>query len=179
LAATIDLGSGPYVASIVLLIGMALVSYFGSTETRRAGAFWAAGASLALLVLTVIQLIIPGLNQYFIAPPQILSYTAGVNLAPTDQLIVYGSTRPSTVFYARRKVTFVSEGEEATIQRTLREPGQTMVVLPETFESKLPPEAKTLVPILKQHGYVLLANRPMVALPERKDSPPVRTIPGH
>jgi 4-amino-4-deoxy-L-arabinose transferase-like glycosyltransferase len=179
LATTIDLGSGTYVASIVLLIGMALVSYFGMSETRRAGAFWAAGASLALLVLTVIQLILPGLNRYFITPPQILSYAAGVNLAPTDRLIVYGSTRPSTVFYARRKVTFVSEGEEVTIQQALGQPGQTMVVLPETFESKLPPEAKTLVPILKQHGYVLLANRPMVAIPERADSPPAKMIPGH
>ena len=179
LATTIDLGSGPYVASTVLLIGMALVSYFGSTETRRAGAFWAAGASLALLALTVIQLIIPGLNRYFISPPQILSYAAGVNLAPTDRLIVYGSTRPSNVFYARRKVTFVSEGEEATIQQALGQPGQTMVVLPETFESKLPPEAKTLVPVLKQHGYLLLANRPMVAIPESQNPPPARTIPGH
>ena len=179
LATTIDLGSGPYVASTVLLIGMALVTYFGMSETRRAGAFWAAGASLALLALTVIQLIIPGLNRYFIAPPQILSYAAGVNLAPTDRLIVYGSTRPSNVFYARRKVTFVSEGEEATIQQALGQPGQTMVVLPETFESKLPPEAKTLVPILKQHGYVLLANRPMVAIPESTNSGPIRTIPGH
>lgn len=179
LATTIDLGSGPYVASTVLLIGMALVSYFGSTETRRAGAFWAAGASLALLALTVIQLIIPGLNRYFISPPQILSYAAGVNLAPTDRLIVYGSTRPSNVFYARRKVTFVSEGEEAAIQQALGQPGQTMVVLPETFESKLPPEAKTLVPVLKQHGYLLLANRPMVAIPENPNRAPARTIPGH
>jgi 4-amino-4-deoxy-L-arabinose transferase-like glycosyltransferase len=179
LATTIDLGSGPYVASTVLLIGMALVSYFGSSETRRAGAFWAAGATLALLALTVIQLIIPGLNRYFIAPPQILSYAAGVNLAPTDRLIVYGSTRPSTVFYARRKVLFVSEGEEATIQQALLQSGQTMIVLPQTFESKLPPEANTLVPILKQHGYVLLATRPMVTIPEKTSPPPVTTIPGH
>ena len=178
LATTIDLGSGPYIASTILLIGMALVSYFGLGDRRRAGAFWAAGGSLALLALTVIQLIIPGLNRYFISPPQILSYAAGVNLAPTDRLIVYGSTRPSNVFYARRKVTFVSEGEEATIQQALAQTGQTMVVMPETFESKLPPEAKTLLPILKQHGYVLLANRPMVAIPERT-SPPPRTIPGH
>jgi 4-amino-4-deoxy-L-arabinose transferase-like glycosyltransferase len=178
LATTIDLGSGPYIASTVLLIGMALVSYFGLSDRRRAGAFWAAGGSLALLALTVIQLIIPGLNRYFIAPPQILSYAAGVNLAPTDRLIVYGSTRPSNVFYARRKVTFVSEGEEATIQQALAQTGQTMVVMPETFESKLPPEARTLLPILKQHGYVLLANRPMVVIPERT-SPPPRTIPGH
>ncbi|HEY7129131.1 MAG TPA: hypothetical protein VH332_05640, partial [Nitrospira sp.] len=81
------------------------------------------------------------------------------------------STRPSNVFYARRKVIFVSEGEEATIRQALTQPGQTMVVLPETFESKLPPEAKTLVPILKQHGYVLLASRPMITVPEQAQGP--------
>jgi 4-amino-4-deoxy-L-arabinose transferase-like glycosyltransferase len=179
LATTIDLGIGPYLAATVLLIGMALVGYFGLHDERRAGAFWAAGSSLALVALTVLQLVVPGVNRYFIVPPQTLSYTAGVNLAPTDRLIVYGSTRPSNVFYAKRKVIFVSEGEEATIREALAQPGQTMVVLPEPYESKLPPEAKTLVPILKQHGYVLLANRPMVTIPDRAAQAPGRTIPSH
>ena len=179
LATTIGLGSGPYMAAIVLLIGMALVGYFGLHDERRAAAFWAAGASIALVALTVLQLVVPGINRYFIAPPQTLAYTAGVNLAPTDRLIVYGSTRPSNVFYARRKVIFVSEGEEAMIGQALTLPGQTMVVLPETYQSKLPPEAKTLVPILKQHGYVLLANRPMITLPERSAQAPAGAIPAH
>ena len=177
MAPAIALGTGPYVAAIVLLIGMALVGYFGLYDSRRAGAFWAAGASVALLVLSLIQLVMPGLNRYFIAPPQVLSYTAGVNLTPTDRLIVYGSTRPSNVFYARRKVIFVSEGEEATIRQALAQPGQTMVVLPETYQSKLPPEAKTLVPILKQYGYVLLASQPMVSIPDRGAQTPVGIAP--
>ena len=178
LATTIGLGSGPYLAAAVLLIGMALVGYFGLQDERRAGAFWAAGGSIALVTLTVLQFVVPGVNRYFIAPPQTLSYTAGVNLAPTDRLIVYGSTRPSNVFYARRKVIFVSEGEEATIRQALAQPGQTMVVLPETYESKLPPEAKSMVPILKQHGYMLLANRPMITIPERAQAP-AGAIPAH
>jgi 4-amino-4-deoxy-L-arabinose transferase-like glycosyltransferase len=177
LAPTIGLGSGPYVASAIFLIGMALVGYFGLHDRRRAGAFWAAGGTIALLLLSVIQLVIPGLNRYFIEPPQVLSYTAGVNLAPTDRLILYGSTRPSNVFYAKRKVIFVSEGEEDTIRQALSQPGQTMIVLPQTYESKLPPEARTLVPILKQHGYVLLANRPMVTIPEAATRAPARTSP--
>ena len=177
LATTIGLGSGPYVAATVLLIGMALVGYFGLHDRRRAGAFWAAGGSIALLTLAVIQLVIPGLNRYFIQPPQVLSYTAGVNLAPGDRLILYGSTRPSNVFYARRRIIFVSEGEEETIRQAVSQPGQTMVVMPETYESKLPPEARTLVPILKQHGYVLLASRPMVTIPEGAAEAPVRASP--
>ena len=179
LATQIDLGSGPYVASTLLLIGMALVGYFGLSESRRAGAFWAAGATLALLVLALIQLVVPGLNRYFISPPQVLAYAAGVNLGPTDQLIVYGSTRPSNVFYAKRRAIFVPKGEEATIQKALTQPGQTMVLLPETFQSMLPPEAEKLVPILKQNGYILLANRPMVSIPENATPPPTIAIPGH
>ena len=179
LATQLDLGSGPYVASTLLLVGMALVGYFGLSESRRAGAFWAAGASLALLVLSLFHLMIPGLNRYFISPPQILAYAAGLNLGPTDRLVVYGSTRPSTVFYARRKAIFVRAGEEATIQQALAQAGQTMVLLPETFESKLPPEAKRLVPILKQNGYVLLASQPMVSVPDNAPPPPTKSIPGH
>ena len=177
LATTIGLGSGPYVAAAILLVGMALVGYFGLSDGRRAGAFWAAGGSIALLMLSLIQLVMPGVNRYFIAPPQVLSYTAGVNLGPSDRLIVYGSTRPSNVFYAKRKVIFVAEGEETMIRQALEQPGQTMVVLPETYSSKLPPEADALIPILKQNGYVLLANRPMVSLPDRAAQTPARTSP--
>lgn len=179
LAAQLDLGSGPYVASMLLLIGMALVGYFGLSESRRAGAFWAAGATLALLIFSVLQLVVPGVNRYFIAPPQVLAYAAGVNLGPDDRLIVYGSTRPSTVFYARRKTIFVPAGEESKIQQALSQPGQTMIVLPETFQSKLPPEAEKLVTLLKQNGYLLLASRPMVSIPESAVPPPVKFIPGH
>ena len=88
LATTISLGSGPYVAAVLLLVGMALVGYFGLSDGRRAAAFWAAGGAFALLLLSLLQLVLPGLNRYFIAPPQVLSYTAGVNLAPTDRMIV-------------------------------------------------------------------------------------------
>ncbi|HEY6084996.1 MAG TPA: glycosyltransferase family 39 protein [Nitrospira sp.] len=172
LAAQISLGSGPYIASTLLLIGMAFVGYFGLSESRRPAAFWVAGASLALVILTVIQLVIPGLNRYFISPPQILAYAAGVNLRPADRFIVYGSTRPSTVFYAQRKAIFVPSGEEATITQALAQPGQTMVLLPESFQSKLPPEAANLVTILKQNGYVLLAHQPLIAIPEGSPAPP-------
>jgi hypothetical protein len=171
--------AGPYVAAMVLLAGMALVGYFGLHDERRAGAFWAAGASLALVVLIVIRLTFPLLNQYFIAPPQELAYAAGVNLGPADHFIVYGATRPSTVFYAKRKAIFVPSGEEETIKSVLARPGRTMVLLPESYLSKLPAEAEGLVPLLKRHGYLLLANQPMVSIPEGTPSPPVSRIPGH
>lgn len=167
--------AGPYAAAMVLLIGMALVGYYGLHEQRRAGAFWAAGASLAIVALIAIQLTFPLLNRYFITPQQELAYAAGVNLGPPDHFIVYGATRPSAVFYAQRKAIFVPSGEEDTIRKTLTLPGNTMILLPESYAAKLPPEAGNLIPILKRYGYVLLANRPMVTIPEGAPQPPPRS----
>jgi 4-amino-4-deoxy-L-arabinose transferase-like glycosyltransferase len=179
LAGQIDLGTTPYVIATVLLIGMAFVSYLGLNDTRRGGAFWAAGASFAVMILIVIVVAIPGLNQYFIAPPQVLAYTAGVNLGPSDRLIAYGMTRPSTAFYAKRKVIYVSDNEETTMRTSLAQPGRTMILLPESFLSSLPAEARAYQPILKRFGYVLLANEAMVRIPEGTTSPTPPPIPGH
>src|SRR4026207_1791424 len=160
--------AGPYVAAMVLLVGMAVVGYFGLYERRRAGVFWAAGVAFALVALIAIRLTFPLLNRYFIAPPQELAYTAGASLSPSDPFIVYGSTKPSAVFYAQRKVIFVDVGEENTITTLLRQPGKTMVLLPEPYRLTLPPEAEGLIPVMKQYGYVLLSNQPKVTIREEQ-----------
>lgn len=172
LAAQFSLGNGPYVAATVLLIGMGLLGYFGLSEQRRGGAFWAAGGSLACIVLVVMQLILPGVNRIFIAPPQELAYAAGLNLDPADQFIAYGSTRPSLAFYARRKVVFIPSSEIDKLREALTYEGRTMILLPETFQNSLPKEAATFQPILKRYGYLLLAGRPMVTIPENVTPPP-------
>src|SRR6267378_866239 len=172
LAGQVDLGSSPYLAATVLLLGMTLVGYLGLNDERRGGAFWAAGATLASLVLIVIVIATPHINRYVIAPPQELAYAAGLNLSRQDQFIAYGTTRPSSVFYAKRKTLFVPIGEEDRIRTALKEPKRVMILLPESAQSKLPAEANGLVPILKRYGYVLLANQPMVMIPEGATPPP-------
>jgi len=179
LAGQVGLGSGPYLATALLLLGMALVGYLGLNEERRGGAFWAAGATLAGLVLIVIVIVTPQINRYVIAPPQELAYAAGLNLDPQDQFIAYGTTRPSSVFYAKRRTLFVPIGEEDKIRAALKEPERVIILLPESAQSKLPTEANELVPILKRYGYVLLANKPMVTIPEGATPPPPPTILGH
>jgi hypothetical protein len=179
LAGQVDLGIGPYLLATLLLIGMALVGYLGLNDERRGGAFWAAGGTLAGLVLIVIILVIPHVNRYMVAPPQELAYAAGLNLAPQDQFISYGITRASSVFYARRKTLFVHRGEEDKIRTALKESKRVMILLPENAQSKLPAEAVTLVPILKRYGYVLLANQSMVTVPETTSQSPPPTILGH
>jgi hypothetical protein len=179
LAGQVDLGSGPYLAATLLLLGMTLVGYLGLNDERRGGAFWAAGATLAGLVLIVIVIAAPHINRYVIAPPQELAYAAGLNLGPQDQFIAYGTTRSSSVFYARRKTLLVPFGEEDKIRAALKEPKRVIILLPEGAQSKLPAEANGLVPILKRYGYVLLANQPMVKIPEGAAPPPLPTILGH
>ena len=179
LAGQVDLGIGPYLAATVLLFGMAIVGYLGLNDERRGGAFWAAGATLAGLVLIVIVIVIPHINRYAVAPPQELAYAAGLNLTPQDQFIAYSTTRASSVFYARRKTLFVHRGEEDRIRTALKESKRVIILLPESAQSKLPAEAVTLVPILKRYGYVLLANQPMVTMPEAATQPPPPSILGH
>ncbi|GBL39584.1 hypothetical protein EMGBD2_08420 [Nitrospirota bacterium] len=177
LAGQVGLGSGPYLATAILLLGSTLVGYLGLNEERRGGAFWAAGATFAGLALIVIVIATPHINRFVIAPPQELAYAAGLNLQPQDQFIAYGVTRPSSVFYAKRKTLFVPFGEEDKIRAALKEPRRVMILLPESAQGTLPDEAVTLVPLLKRYGYVLLANQPMVTMPENAPKPP--TIFGH
>ncbi|MGH7216520.1 MAG: hypothetical protein ACREIG_04720, partial [Nitrospiraceae bacterium] len=61
----------------------------------------------------------------------------------------------------------------------LKEPQKVMILMPESAQAKLPAEARGLVPILKRYGYVLLANQPMVMIPESVPPPPPPTILGH
>ncbi|HEV2172724.1 MAG TPA: hypothetical protein VGR71_04115, partial [Nitrospira sp.] len=178
LATSIDLGSGPYVASTVLLIGMTLVGYLGLQESRRAGAFWAAGASLALLTLIIIQLVMPGLNRYFISPPQELAYVAGLNLSHEDQLIMFGPSRPSLVFYAKRKVLFVRGNEQELLRTRLSQGGRTMIIVPDSLTSSLPTEAQSLQPVLTRFGYQLLSNQTTVTIPEGV-TPPAAGLSGY
>lgn len=166
MAIEFDLGIGPYLASAVLLIGMAMFGHFGLNEARRGAAFGVAGGVVATVFLLAVLTVIPGLNRYAIAPPQELAYAAGLNLGPEDQLIAYGTLRPSMAFYSRRKVLFVPSGEPKRLQAALAHPGRTMILLPEAMQASLPKEAAAFQPILKRYGYILLADQPIVSIPE-------------
>lgn len=180
-AAQFDVGYGPYIAAAIVLIAMGLIGYFGLNDDRRGTAFGVAGGALASVFLVAILATIPDLNRYAIAPPQELAYAAGLNLKPTDQLIAFGTTRPSTAFYARRTVTFIPSNEMDRLRRALEKDGRTMILLPEALQASLPKEASAYQPILKRYGYILLGNEPMVTVPQGSDAPPQTspTIMGH
>lgn len=172
MAAQIDPGIGPYVAGFVLLIGVGLIGYFGLSEQRRAGAFWAASATIILVLLIMIQVTLPRFSRYFIAPPQELAYTAGLNLQPQDQLILYGPPKPSLIFYAKRHAIIIRPGEETNMIQYLNRPGRTMILLPARLKTSLPAEAANFPVILERYGYSLLSSEPMVRLPPSIPSRP-------
>ena len=165
-------GFGPVAAGLTLVIGSGMVGYFGLSEERRAGAFWAAGATIAIVLLLAIQVILPRFDAYFVAPPHELAYAAGVNLRPEDRLILYGPARPSLLFYAKRRAIVIRPGEEGQMRQHLAGPGRTMIVLPTRLKPQLPPEASSFVTLLERYGYSLLANEPMVKLPTNLPPPP-------
>jgi 4-amino-4-deoxy-L-arabinose transferase-like glycosyltransferase len=166
LAVQFDLGIGPYLSAIIVVAAMGLIGYYGLNDTKRHLTFGVAGAALASVFLLAILAVVPGLNRYAIAPPQELAYAAGLNLNPTEQLIAFGTTRPSTAFYARRPVLFIPSNELDRLRTALSKEGRTMILLPESSQDALPKEAADFQPILKRHGYVLLSNEQMVDIPK-------------
>ena len=165
-------GFGPVAAGLTLVIGSGMVGYFGLSEERRPGAFWAAGATIAIVMLLAIQVILPRFNAYFVAPPHELAYAAGINLGPEDRLILYGPARPSLIFYAKRKAIVIRPGEEEMMRPHLSQPGRTMIVLPTRLKPHLPVETAPFVTLLERYGYSLLASEPMVKLPANLPPPP-------
>jgi len=165
-------GFGPVAAGLTLVIGSGMVGYFGLSEERRPGAFWAAGATIAIVMLLAIQVILPRFNAYFVAPPHELAYAAGINLGPEDRLILYGPARPSLIFYAKRKAIVIRPGEEEMMRPHLAQPGRTMIVLPTRLKPHLPSETSQFVTLLERYGYSLLASEPMVKLPANLPPPP-------
>ncbi|MDH4300608.1 MAG: hypothetical protein OEV51_00900 [Nitrospira sp.] len=177
LATQFDLGIGPYLGAIIVVAAMGFIGYWGLNDTKRHLTFGAAGAALASVFLVAILAVVPDLNRYAIAPPQELAYAAGLNLNPTEQLIAFGTTRPSTAFYARRPVLFIPSNELDRLRSALRKEGRTMILLPESSQDALPKEAADFEPILKRHGYVLLSNEQMVDIPQSTKAIPPTTPP--
>ena len=171
-AAQVDPGGGLVIAGLILLVGAGVSAYFGLSPERRAGAFWAAGVTIGLVLLVAVEWVLPRFSRYFIDPPHELAYVAGLNLAPEERLIVYGPPKPSVLFYAKRRAILIKPGEEDLMKPFLHGEGRTMILLPSRMKSRLPVEAAGFLPVLERYGYSLLANQPMVTLPPAPPRPP-------
>ena len=158
-------GSGPVTMGAAMLIGMGVVGYYALRARRRAAAFWAAAATITVIMVLTILVMLPRFNRYFVWPMQELALVAGANLGPDDRLIVYGPRKPSLMFYARHTIIAASPRENKTLRSLLTDAQteRTAIILPARLRSKLPDEAGRFVVVREQHGYVLIANRPITA----------------
>jgi 4-amino-4-deoxy-L-arabinose transferase-like glycosyltransferase len=150
-------GAGPYATAAILAIGMAGLTYVGCSQSRRERVFWVAGTTVALVMLITWHFTLTELSRYFLAPPQELASIAGPILKPSDRLIVYGPNRPSTVFYAKRKIIVIRRNEEENIRSYVKEPGRTMIILPATLRDKLPAETASFAVLQERFGWTLIA----------------------
>ncbi len=171
MAPLVDIGQSPFVLAAVLIVGAAAVGYFGLSDDRRAGAFWAAGATIGSVLLVIIHSTLPRFSHYFIEPPQQLAYTAGLNLAPDERLILYGPSRPSLIFYAKRKAILIRPGEEEIMRSHLKQAGRIMIVMPTRLRPNLPAETADYATLLERYGYSLLASQPVIKVPEAPPPP--------
>lgn len=120
---------------------------------------------ILLVAIIAFEITLPHFSRYFIGPPHELSSIAGLNLGPEDRFIVYGRSKPSVLFYAKRTAIIVKPGEEHEIDRYVGEQGRTIILLPSRLKPKLPAEVDQFSTLLERYGYTLLSNHPVVNVP--------------
>ena len=129
---------------------------------KRAQAFWTMSGIMGFLLLIILVFALPHYGKYFINPPQELASIAGMNLESDDTLIQYGTKRPSLSFYAKRKVHFISPGEDKLFAPHLKSKGRMMILLQANLFSRLPHPISQFTPILQRYGWLLLSSESLV-----------------
>ena len=161
-AEKIGVGYTPLVLGAGVFLGVVLFRHYVWHETKRPQAFWAISGTMGVLLLIVLVFALPHYGKYFINPPQQLATIAGLNLGPDDTLIQFGRKRPSLSFYSKRKVIFISPGEDARFQPYLEKKNRMMIILQSNLHSRLPPLVSQFTPILQRYGWVLLSSEPLI-----------------
>ena len=117
---------------------------------------------MGFLLLIILVFALPHYGKYFINPPQELASIAGMNLESDDTLIQYGKKRPSLSFYAKRKVHFISPGEDELFAPHLKSTGRMMILLQANLFPRLPHPMSQFTPILQRYGWILLSSEALV-----------------
>ncbi len=161
-AEKIGVGYTPLVLGVGVFLGVVLFRHFAWDETKRPQAFWILSGTMGVLLLIVLVFALPHYGKYFVDPPQQLATIAGLNLGPDDALIQFGRKRPSLAFYAKRRVHFISPGEDELFQPHVNRAGRIMVILQTHLHPRLPNPVSQFTPVLQRYGWVLLSSDPLV-----------------
>jgi hypothetical protein len=159
LTGTIDVGQGPRLLALELLIG-AMLGLWMMIRRPFASIFLLAGMML-LFHLTLIHEVLPVADRYVQRPLKDLALRARRELKG-GQLIVYGMNKPSVLFYANRYAWNEFHPDAASDLRlqAMLNSGERHFVITKT---NLLPKLKTMSRFFvldQQGGYLLASNQP-------------------
>jgi 4-amino-4-deoxy-L-arabinose transferase-like glycosyltransferase len=157
-AEKIGVGYTPLVIGAGVFLAVVIFRHLVWHDTKRPKAFWFLSSAIGIMLLIVVAFALPHYGKYFINPPQELATIAGLNLGPDDTLIQFGRKRPSLVFYSKRKVHFISSGEDELFTPHLEKPGHLMVILQSNHHPRLPHPVSQFTPVLQRYGWILLSS---------------------
>ncbi|MDA0739317.1 MAG: glycosyltransferase family 39 protein [Nitrospirae bacterium] len=161
-AQTVEVGITPLVLGAGVFVSVVLFRHFVWHDTKRPQAFWIMSGAIVVLLLIVLVFTLPHYGKYFISPPQELATLAGETLGPNDALVQFGRKRPSLAFYAKRKVYFISPGEDELFTPHVKSKGHLMVILQSNRQPRLPHPISQFKPVQQQDGWVLLSSETLV-----------------
>lgn len=161
-AQTVEVGITPLVLGAGVFVSVVLFRHFVWHDTKRPQAFWIMSGAIGVLLLIVLVFTLPHYGKYFISPPQELATLAGETLGPNDALVQFGRKRPSLAFYAKRKVYFISPGEDELFTPHVKSKGHLMVILQSNRQPRLPHPISQFKPVQQQDGWVLLSSETLV-----------------
>jgi 4-amino-4-deoxy-L-arabinose transferase-like glycosyltransferase/membrane-associated phospholipid phosphatase len=159
LTGTIDIGQGPRLLALELLIG-AMLGLWMMIRRPFVSIFFLAGMML-LFHLTVIHQVLPVVDRYVQRPLKDLALRAS-NELKGGELVVYGLNKPSVLFYAKRYAWNVFRPDKASdfrLQALLDSQERHFVIT----KVNLLPRLKTIphfIIVEQRGGYLLASNQP-------------------
>lgn len=153
LSSGIELGYAPFLIGVLFLAGtLSFIFFF--MKRSRVMAIIISVSMIVLIVLSSLLTIIPKVDAIFLRPQREIATLAGTYLKSGERLIVFGFYSPSLVFYSRRKINFIRDGNIETLRKELSVPGKVLILLRES-SGEIMENEKNIELITHQRGYLL------------------------
>ena len=159
MAGSVDPGLGIFVVGMAMCIGFVATVFFGLVAKRVRTAIRIAAVTIGLSALLIVHVGLPIFDKHFLSPPHVLAAVAGDCIGVDDDLVVYGRTKPSYVFYARHKIIFTHKGHRKPLDRLINEGRAITLITQERLLPELPAGLQQLPVVKEASGYVLLSEK--------------------
>jgi hypothetical protein len=157
MARSVDPGIGISIIGVAMVIGFVATAFYGLVAKRVRTAIRIAAVTIGLSILLLIHVGLPIFDKNFLSSPHVLASLAGDCIGADDDLVVYGRTKPSYVFYARHKIIFTHKGHRAPLDRLINEGRAITLITQRRLLHELPADLQQLPVVKDASGYVLLS----------------------